>query len=98
MNVRWKQILHLLLTSEKSLTSQELAAELHVSSKTIRNDIKNLQPLLSDYGLEIVSVRGKGYALTDNDQKKMAVFLQHHMEQDIPVEPEDRVHFLMETL
>ncbi|MFD1413174.1 BglG family transcription antiterminator [Oceanobacillus jeddahense] len=98
MNVRWKQILHLLLTSEKPLTSQELAVEIHVSSKTIRNDIKNLQPLLADYGLEIVSVRGKGYTLTDNDQEKMAAFLQHYMEQNIPVEPEDRVHFLLEKL
>ncbi|CEI81935.1 putative licABCH operon regulator [Oceanobacillus oncorhynchi subsp. incaldanensis] len=98
MNVRWKQILHLLLTSGKSLTSHELAIELQVSSKTIRNDMKKLRPLLADYHIEIASVRGKGYTLINTDQKKITAFYQQHMEQSIPVEPEDRVHFLMEKL
>ncbi|WP_099159658.1 BglG family transcription antiterminator [Virgibacillus ndiopensis] len=101
MNARWKEIIQLLMKSNDPMTSEELSTHLYVSSKTVRNDIKELNRLLQQRDLQIDSYRGKGYQLKIMDDEKLTQFIQEHLEEArgvIPSEPETRVHFLMEKL
>ncbi|WP_042222128.1 BglG family transcription antiterminator [Oceanobacillus manasiensis] len=98
MNARCGKILQLLLSSKQAITSKEISLELQVSSKTARNDLKDLQPLLIDNNIKLVSIRGKGYELLPSDKEKVALLLEQQALQSSPIEPEDRVHFLMEKL
>ncbi|MBU5266726.1 helix-turn-helix domain-containing protein [Virgibacillus proomii] len=45
------------------LTSAQLSAEINVSPKTIRNDIKKLNFMLTSYDIHIQLKRGKSYLL-----------------------------------
>lgn len=102
MNSRFKKIIKCLLGTSDVLTSTDLATTLNVSSKTVRNDIKELNGLLLDGGYsKIESFRGKGYKLTITDEMEFKQFLHTQIENDdrmIPTEPTDRVQFLIEKL
>ncbi|MFD1415035.1 BglG family transcription antiterminator [Oceanobacillus jeddahense] len=63
LNKREIKILHLLSNSKDMHTGQEIALFLNVSSRTVRNDIKNLNTLLPKYHAKIISQKGKGYEL-----------------------------------
>lgn len=53
---------------EKPATSEWMAKELEVSSRTIRNDIKLMQQNSESVGFSIESIRGRGYVLTILDE------------------------------
>lgn len=42
MNIRLQKIIKYLMSADKPITSCELASQLQVSAKTVRNDIKEL--------------------------------------------------------
>ncbi|WP_188456631.1 BglG family transcription antiterminator [Virgibacillus oceani] len=100
MNSRWQEIIQLLMKSNDPMTSEQLAMHLLVSSKTVRNDIKELNHLLEQSDLKIESIRGKGYHLEITDNKKLKQFIQERLDsrEVIPSEPEARILFLMEKL
>lgn len=96
-----QQIIQQLLTSTELQTSSELAIALQVSSKTIRNDIKELNELLNKNMARIESYRGKGYRISVNDEDEFKRFLQAITEvnhQVVPTEPDDRIQFLIHKL
>ena len=49
-NKRCIRILHLLLKHKDMVTGENLGVSIGVSSRTIRNDIKELNQTLKDYG------------------------------------------------
>ncbi|WP_046175521.1 BglG family transcription antiterminator [Domibacillus indicus] len=104
LNTRTAVILRELMGVEASVTSEEIGAVIGVTSRTVRNDIKELNILLSDYGAEIKSVRGAGFRLMVHDQTKFLKFLQLNFQKDgfnegeIPTTPEDRVQYLVKRL
>src|SRR5699024_6913196 len=102
MNSRQQAIIEEFINADNEpLTSAQLSAVFNVSPKTIRNNIKELNPLLQRYDIQIYSVRGKGYLLKPNDKKILNRFLQEYDKNQhsiIPAEPEGRIHFLMEKL
>lgn len=71
---------------------------LFVSSRTIRNDIKILDQTLQQNGANILGSRGYGYRLQVFNDEKFKTFIEGLMfDQDrVPVEPEDRVKFLVD--
>lgn len=75
LNKREIKILHLLLNSKEMHTGQEIALLLNVSSRTVRNDIKNLNVLLPKYHAEIISHKGKGYELVIREEDKFRELL-----------------------
>lgn len=96
-----QQIIQQLLISTDLQTSAELAAALQVSSKTIRNDIKELNGLLSENIAHIGSYRGKGYRINVIDENGFKQFLQKYTginNQVIPTEPEGRIQLLVKKL
>ncbi|TFJ91681.1 BglG family transcription antiterminator [Lentibacillus salicampi] len=100
MNSRQKQIIRILKDAKDPVTSSLLSADLQVSSKTIRNEIQKLNQILQKHNMSIDSFRGKGYKLEAADEVAFNEFLQEmeKIKEIIPVEPSDRVTFLIERL
>lgn len=101
MNTRMQRIIQLLMNTDELQTSTELATTLQVSSKTVQNDVKELNKVLESNIAFIKSYRGKGYLLQINDDEKFKCLLKSFSEKDdqiIPTEPEERIQFLMEKL
>jgi len=102
MNHRLKSILKELVGAQKPLTSSYLSGIIEVSSRTIRQDIKELGAILRENGATIRSEAGKGYTLTVNDDRLFKNFLQKVNDEKvnpaIPNLPEERVVYLLKRL
>lgn len=66
---RWKKIVHMLYLRMSFISGRELGEALAVTPRTIRNDIKAINPLLKHAGNQIESVPGVGYHLIVEDEK-----------------------------
>ena len=75
-NKRWIAILYYFLDHKDIANGDKIALSVGVSSRTIRNDIKELNTLLVQYDAEIVSEIGIGYFLKINDNQKFQNFLE----------------------
>ncbi len=95
--------LYSMLSEDDYTTAQALAGPLHVSSKTVRNQLKNLNAILSDYDMSVDSKNGAGYRLKVRDQDKRREFEDQLWEQemirgDVPDSPDERVNYLVNYL
>ncbi|MBM7540313.1 BglG family transcription antiterminator [Amphibacillus cookii] len=99
MNTRQQYLLKELISEQKPITGDQLAKMIQVTSRTIRNDLKEIDRLLTteDAGASIHSVRGQGYQLDVHNEDKFKYFIRTVVEIDetVPVEPEDRVQYLV---
>ncbi|MCP9298043.1 transcriptional regulator LicR [Bacillus halotolerans] len=97
---RLREILRLLMAAEVPVTSSVFAAHLHVTTRTVRNDIKELQDVISGHGALVQSVRGSGYKLRIHDEQTFRTLLQDVFQQKkgLPVFPEERITYLMKRL
>lgn len=91
------------LSENEYQTAEVLAEELGVSSKTVRNQLKNLNELLSDFGVYVESKHGAGYRLVVEDpgrQRDLEELMQKRELQTsaIPNSSEERVEYLLEYL
>ncbi|WP_332634660.1 BglG family transcription antiterminator [Halalkalibacter flavus] len=104
LGVRISSIFSELLAADTPLTSEYLAKVVQVTSRTIRNDMKELELLLSKHGSSIKSIRGKGYQLEIHDEHLFRMMLQEIFRHDelglgfSPNSPDDRVRFLLKKL
>ena len=81
---RKRRILNILIEnySNRELTiSSRLAAELGISTKTVQKEIAALNMDMSDYGIRIETVSGKGYHLIVKEEKRLKEFLQKAAEE-----------------
>ncbi|KYD03891.1 transcriptional regulator LicR [Bacillus atrophaeus] len=97
---RLREILRLLMAADAPVTSSVIAANLKVTSRTVRNDIKELQDILAQQGAVVHSVRGSGYQLHIQNEQKFRGLLQDVFQQNkgLPVFPEERISYLMKRL
>ena len=97
---RVKQILDFL--SDEYISSNVLASQIGVSSKTIRNEIKEINTILQEHGAVIQTKPKKGVCLEVSDQEKYEDFLRSlstgYSMKDIPSTFEQRVQYLIEYL
>ncbi|UFT99145.1 BglG family transcription antiterminator [Radiobacillus kanasensis] len=104
MNSRLTAILQELMASDTVVTSDHLARKVDVTSRTIRDDLKQLERLLLSNGASINSIRGKGYELEVQEEQEFRKFLQqtfqqkHDSEAFQPNLPEERVKYLIRRL
>lgn len=94
---RQQRILMFFVESSDFLTSKKLALLLNIGSKTIRNEIKNINTVILDFAC-INPVYGKGYTIQVLDQQKMNEFLnQLHIEDAnyIPATPLERAYYIL---
>lgn len=69
LNRRQRQLLSLLRSRHGNIPSSELAAQMRLSDRTIRNDVRMLNPILEQYGAKIEAVRGKGLRLLEGNER-----------------------------
>lgn len=101
---RMKLILKEIIVAKKPITSKELSITAQVSSRTIRNDINELNKILLTNGAYIKSTRGIGFELEILNSDRFKEFLRQITEStntvknNIPNTPEDRVHYIVRKL
>ncbi len=84
-----------LLTQDEFRTADTLAGKMNLSTKTLRNLIKELNESLEHNGARIISRRGAGFMLEVTDLKSFqALFLEQ--QKNIPSDSAERVRFLIE--
>ena len=87
-------MLSLLRSRNSIVTSSELAAQMELSDRTIRNDVKMLNPILEQYGAKIESVRGKGLRLLEETKGPSPLDELLYPRNTVDT-PESRVNYLL---
>lgn len=92
---REKKILELLYQEKKELTANELASTLHISSRTVKGDIKRLRSELENTGCQINTKTGRGIWLSyDQSGKKFLNNLLMNEENASSILPETRKYYI----
>lgn len=104
-NKRMIQILELFVQSKKVISSDQIALSIGVSSRTVRNDIKELNSLLKDYKASIASEAGSGFYLKIEEEERFAELLKELRADEkkdadniVPSDPKDRATYIMQRL
>ena len=92
LSLRQRKILQSLKYKTEYVTGEELANELNVSSRTIRNDINEINTLLKESGIVIESKRSVGYLLQTKDSAELAHILKIN---DSFLSRDDRIRYIL---
>lgn len=100
---RTKKVFDLLNESQNYLTSDELAQRLNVSSKTVRNEIKELDRIFQNHGARIEARAGYGFRFEILDIDLFREFLatqwhEHAFADDYFALKDNRVDYLLKIL
>ncbi|PZG34653.1 sugar transporter [Listeria ivanovii] len=100
---RWQKIVHMLYLRMSFISGRELGEALAVTPRTIRNDIKAINPLLQVAGNQIESLPGVGYRLIIEDEKALQeALLDNKTGQSnmniVPLFAEDRANYIIRYL
>ena len=71
LSLRQRKLVHYLQLQSAYTTGQELASQLQVSARTIRNDIAEINQILNGTGIRIASKRSEGYLLVSSNQDQL---------------------------
>ncbi|MGC9267642.1 HTH domain-containing protein, partial [Listeria ivanovii] len=100
---RWQKIIHMLYLRMSFISGRELGEALAVTPRTIRNDIKAINPLLQVDGNQIESLPGVGYRLIIEDEKALQEALLDNTTGQtnmniVPMFAEDRANYIIRYL
>jgi len=86
-----------LISSNKPISGKELSTQLEVSSRTIREDIKEINQDIEAHGGKIKALRGKGYILEELDEPLFKKFIKQMKKptNTIPDNPDSRMNYLI---
>lgn len=98
ITARERKILELLLSQSEEITVKDLAGELAVSPRTVHRDLKGVEEILEENGLELNKKSGIGiYINGDLEAKeKLRLFLFHLSHNEFT--PEERQTIVVSTL
>ena len=65
------EIIHILLQQKSFLTVSQIAKELNVSNKTIRNDLPEVEEMLMKNHIELIKKTGSGIMIKANEEVKL---------------------------
>lgn len=91
---REKRILNLLLKNEKKFTISQIAAELNVSQRTIKADIKKINEELRQTSCCIHTKRGVGAWLVCDEEGKKHLKMAVYAEQDFYISAKVRKYYI----
>lgn len=100
-HARYKALFLLLLRADEPKTSEYLAEELHVTSRTIKNDLKNMKLPLQNIGISLCSKRGTGYYLAFEDTallSEIKALFQLYQPSKLDTDKDLRVSYLAKRL
>ena len=97
MKDRTAKILRIFITSDYPVTLEQLEEEFHTSSRTIRNELREINLLLRTNQLpEVKNLRKKGYhLLLDKDQKQRLLDQMDSAEEEHYMDRESRIFDLI---
>ena len=72
---RQENLIQILLKAEKPLTTQELAEQLNVSSRTIRSDLEKIESEILVHSMKLKRNQELVFGLKVHKMKKMHCFL-----------------------
>ena len=72
---RQENLIQILLKAEKPLTTQELAEQLNVSSRTIRSDLEKIESEILVHSMKLERNQELVFGLKVHKMKKMHCFL-----------------------
>lgn len=101
MDARKKVILREILKNKKPVTSQYLSKLVGVSSRTIRNDIKDLQKELKGKSVRIEILPGVGYSVKivkDGSTKDVLKEILEDSNYAVVSLPEERIEYILKNL
>ncbi|ASN04295.1 BglG family transcription antiterminator [Virgibacillus necropolis] len=102
LNKRMLKALKLLSKTNDYLSSIHLSQKMGVTSRTVREDIKNLNHILKEYSIFIDSSRGNGFKLSNSSGELNTLINQFEnvlSDNDFnPIMPEDRVRYMIKKL
>lgn len=90
-----------IISGNKYTTAEEMMNEFHVTDRTIRTDIKNLNSELKKYDCEIILKRKVGYYLSINNQEKyhdLINKIRNTPEQSSINSMDDRIKYILKEL
>lgn len=68
---RQNNILLLIINAHDAITSDDIATELNISSKTVQREVQAIDTILRENNMAITSLRGKGYLIEDSLKNEM---------------------------
>lgn len=97
-NKRKTKLLSELMKSSSYLTGEHLATVLGVSTRTVRNDVKELNDCFLDMNFQIEGISGKGYKISNITKDKILKYVDFNKAYKIPILPESRVDYIIKQL
>jgi len=95
---RERELIGILLTSQKEIPIKEIAEKLQVSNRTVHRDLKNIEEILKEFHLTLVKKSGFGVQISGEEsgkeQLKRKILQMSHTEYT----PEERQMILLITL
>ena len=97
INARCKQILNLLLSQTKYITTEQIAAEMKVSKRTVYYDICNINLWLEQVQLPALEVvREKGILISHKERVQIQKMLESDEHEQVYIfSPEERVKIII---
>ena len=77
---RQENLIQILLKAEKPLTTQELAEQLNVSSRTIRSDLEKIESEILVHSMKLEKKQRVGIWIEGTQDEKDALFLRSRIE------------------
>ncbi|TDO94174.1 BglG family transcriptional antiterminator [Halanaerobium saccharolyticum] len=92
------KIVKKLIRTDSPLVIKELAAELSVSTRTIRYDLDKIEDWIEEEGLKMHRKQGIGIYLESNAKDKLTEILDLEIEYHRAYTPEERQHIILKEL
>lgn len=92
------KIIKKLIRTDSPLVIKELAAELSVSTRTIRYDLDKIEDWLEEQGLKMQRKQGVGIYLENNAKEKLTDIFDLEIEYQRAYTPEERQHIILKKL
>lgn len=94
-------LLKLLMNADDIMSAENIAQQLFISDRTLRDDITKFKQVFLEHGIEIVSKHGAGYRTIVHNEEAYYAFIEtllkeeSHNQRLLPVYPEDRINYLI---
>ncbi|PAB57868.1 BglG family transcription antiterminator [Anaeromicrobium sediminis] len=97
---RLMEMAKILLESEKPITIKEIANELNISNKTVRNDLKKLQDFIEKEGLRLTKKTGVGTSIEGPEDNKLQLLrtVKKSVDYIQPYSPGGRQKYILKKL
>ena len=95
------QLIRILDQNQEPVSSSSICKELDITSRTLRNDLRESKKEFTENGFEIQSIHAVGYRLNIIDENKYYQYITDKLRENsenqmlVPVYPEERVNYLI---